>query len=191
MSKTTLLLILAFIICVALLVIIVFQVNTPITKPITNAIQATTSLDFTEIKDKIIGSLAGTTALLTGCLTALVYGFWSRGKQLASEIQSKLQWKTQATDTGVYATALAEENAQSKSLLTSLGEEKTQLTTQLTGAKSQLELTAKDLERKTIEAETLSKQAAANFQSALPTNTLYKNAQTGAQIITVEKKVVV
>jgi hypothetical protein len=191
MSKTTLIIICIFGVCAGLIVIVVMQIPTAVTKPLTNAIKSATSLDMAVVKDKVIGALTGASALSIGALSAVAYGFWNRGKQLASEIQSKLQWKTQATDAGVYATALAEENTQTKSVLDKLTQEKTELTNQFTTTKSQLELTAKDLERKTIEAETLSKQAAANFQSALPTNTLYKNAQTGAQIITVEKKVVV
>jgi hypothetical protein len=190
MSKPTFIFLLLIIVCGFLIAILILQIQTPITKPATDFIKASTSIDLLIVKDKIIAGLTGVTAMSIGGILALVYGFWNRGKQLSSEIASKLQWKSQATDAGVYATALADEKVQTTELLSKVNAEKTALSSQLTSTKSQLETTAEELKRKAIEAETLSKQAAANFQSALPTNTLYTNSKTGAQLITVEKTVV-
>lgn len=168
--------------------------TTVITAPITNFVQSTTGLDLTVVKDKIIGALTGTSALALGGLVSVFYGFWNRGKQLSSEIAAKLQWKSQAVEAGDYATALTDKTAQmeeqSKTALEQVTTEKEALTSQLSDTKTQLNSTLSMAEKQKIELETLSKQAAANWQSALPANQIYTNQKTGAQILKVTEKVI-
>jgi hypothetical protein len=191
LSKTTAIILFIFIALIGLIIIVIFQVPTSVTAPITNTIKSYTGLDMTVIKDKIIAALTGTSALLTGAASACIYGFINKGKQLKNEIFAHKLTKEKTTN---YIQQLSDENgklsATSKSALDKINAEKEELSLQAQDYKAQAESLLDKNKRLLIEQEAKVKQNIADFTAKLPGDSIVMDPNTGNMIKTVTKTVV-
>lgn len=150
-----------------------------------------TSFNFAGVPASIWGLVGGLGAA-SGISAALGYIVKELKKKVTSVTS---QFTNLQTSSSNQISQLQKETADvqtaSTTKINALTEENSLISTQANQIKNELETTKQSLAAQIKASEELAKLERAKWEGSLTSNTLYKNAQTGAQIITVEKKVVV
>lgn len=178
-------------IIIACVLIVHYQYPTPITVQLTDFANALKSLNFSRITIAfwaLIGGLA--TAIGAAGTLAWLYTQTRKALGIAQSSFDQLKVESQSTLSNLYTQSTAQQQAieTKDAAIAKITAEKEAATAQAQQYASQVETQAQAIERHRIEAETLMKQNAANFQSAIPTN-VQVTGPDGTKIIKVIEKV--
>ena len=178
---------------VALAVIVIFQIPTPITLQLTQFKDALFTLNFDKITASMVALIVGL-GTATGIAGALAYAYNQAKKGLATVTtqlsSTKQQVQTLYNQNDLIAKEKAELQENSNTVIKQISTEKEAAVNQAKEYEAQLQTTTQKIHDQEVSLQTLSQQKVAEFTSKLPTDSVITDPVTGHVIKTVSQIIV-